>query len=75
MGKIIYYDFGKEMRDQERAEIIHRSLERVSKRNYFDKGVREESEADRRRLNELQQEEYYFQELKESGEYVFDRLD
>lgn len=75
MGKVIYYDFGKEMRDQERTEIIHRSLERVGKRDYFNEKVREESEADRRRLNELAQEEYYFQELKERGEYVFDRLD
>ena len=64
MGKIIYYDFRKEQRDKEIAEIQERVLTRLlTIGSYNDPDVQLQAKLDNLRLMKLEEEEKQMQEL------------
>ena len=64
MGKIIYYDFRKEQRDKEIAEIQERVLTRLLTIGlYNDPDVQLQAKLDNLRLIKLEEEEKQMQEL------------
>ena len=64
MGKIIYYDFRKQQRDKEMAEIQQRILTRLlSVGSYNDPDVQLQAKLDNLRLMKLEEEEEQMQEL------------
>lgn len=64
MGKIIYYDFRKQQRDKEMAEIQQRILNRLlSIGSYNDPDVQLQAKLDNLRLMKLEEEEEQMQEL------------
>lgn len=64
MGKIIYYDFRKQQRDKEMAEIQQRILNRLlSIGSYNDPDVQLQVKLDNLRLMKLEEEEEQMQEL------------
>ena len=64
MGKIIYYDFRKQQRDKEIAEIQQRILTRLLNiGSYNDPDVQLQAKLDNLRLMKLKEEEEQIQEL------------
>lgn len=64
MGKIIYYDFRKQQRDKEIAEIQQRIFTRLlNVGSYNDLDVQLQAKLDNLRLMKLKEEEEQMQEL------------
>lgn len=64
MGKIIYYDFRKQQRDKEIAEIQQRIFTRLlNVGSYNDPDVQLQAKIDNLRLMKLEEEEKQIQEL------------
>ena len=64
MGKIIYYDFRKQQRDKEIAEIQQRIFTRLlNVGSYNDPDIQLQAKLDNLRLMKLEEEENQMQEL------------